>query len=224
MEPESDTLTSIVHFSITADRAHLLTVISGVIDSINTKLGDRIGPDSSKIDLPANFEGNLSEQNIELNLATAPGTRLTTVSPGCTNPVTAVLGDIRTLLTILPEAITTALKWTDTISTITCNTAGISSTVHILRSYNVLGDTTYSGLEALVIQRTELTELNGRGAQGQHEVTLTGNGTGLTTLYVDKRGIPLATETSQNLALTIRTSGRFKHFKQHSQQTTKLLN
>jgi hypothetical protein len=95
--------------------------------------------------------------------------------------------------------------------------------LHIVRSYSVLGDTTYSGSEALIIQRTDSTELKGSGAQDQHEVTLTGNGTGLTTIYIDRRGVLLGLNSSQGLLLIIRASGRSRRFNQHLEQTIKLL-
>jgi len=217
-ELESDTLTSSVHFIITADRTHAPVAISGVVDRVTISRGSKIGRDSSRIEVPFTFEGTLSNQRVELNLS-----HLAIVPSACTNPTTVILGDIRTLLTTLPETLIQGLKWTDTISTRTCNTAGISSAIHILRSYDVLGDTIYSGLEALVIRRTESTEFDGSGAQGQHQVSLRGTGTGLTIIYLDKRGIPLAIDTSGNSQLIVTASGQFRHFSQQLQQTIKLI-
>jgi len=198
-------------------------VISGVVDRAEIRTGAKIGTDSSRMELPVSFTGIMNDHQVELNLTTPSGIRPTVVSPTCGNPAIALLGDIRTLLITLPQEIPMDLKWSDTISTTTCNTTGINSTVHVLRSYNTFGDTTYFGQEALIVRGTELTELTGRGAQGQHEVTLTGNGTGLTTIYVDRRGILLAINTSQNLGLTVTASGRSRHFNQHLEQIVKLL-
>ena len=222
-QSESDTITSIIHFTITADRSRSPVGISGVVDRAEIRTGNKIGVDSSRIALPVNFEGSINDHKVELNLTTPSGIHPTVASPTCTSPAITVLGDIRTLLTTLPERIQTGLKWSDTISTTACNTTGINSTVHALRSYSTFGDTTYFGQEALIIRRTESTELDGRGAQGQHEVTLTGNGTGLTTIYVDRQGVLLAVNTLQNLTLTITASGQSRHFNQHSEQIVKLL-
>ena len=220
---ESDTLTSIIHFTIIADRAHSPAVISGTVDRAEIKTGNKIGVNGSRIELPVGFEGRINDKKLDLNLTTSPDTHPIAGSPTCAGSATAVLGDIRTLLTTFLQDITAGLQWSDTVSTTTCNSTGITSTVQTLRSYNVLGDTIYFGIEALVLRRTESTDLKGGGAQGQHTVTLTGNGTGLTIIYVDRRGIPLATSTSQNLALVVTISGHSKHFTQHSEQIIKLL-
>lgn len=215
---ESDTITSTIHFTITADRTHVPIAISGVVDRVRITTGNRIGRDTSRLEVPFSFEGLLSKQRVELNLA-----HLATVSPVCANPISVLLGDIRTLLTTLPEELAPTSKWTDTVSTTICNTSGITSAVHTLRSYSVLGDTIYSGLQALVIRRTESTKFEGRGAQGQHEISLTGAGTGSTIIYLDKRGIPLAIDTLEDSQVTVTASGQLKHFNQHLQQTIKLL-
>jgi hypothetical protein len=90
IQSESDTLTSIVHFIITADRSHLAPVISGVIDRAEIIRGNKIGMDSTRIEVPVNFEGILSGQRVELNLATPSDTHPAT--PRCTNPVTCRCG------------------------------------------------------------------------------------------------------------------------------------
>jgi hypothetical protein len=222
-ESKLDTLTSIIHFVIDTDRSHLSAVVSGIVDKVDITTGGTIGTASTRIEVPISFEGSLSQKNIELNLATSTSAQPITAVPNCANPNMTVLGDIRTLLTILPQQITPGLKWIDTVSTITCNSAGISSALHTVRSYNVLGDTTYASLEALVIQRTDTTQLDGIGAQGQHELTLRGRGTGVTTIYIDKRGETLGLNSLQNLSLTVTASGHLRHFNQQVQQSIKLL-
>jgi hypothetical protein len=198
-------------------------VVSGTVDKAELHTGSKIGTDSSRIQLPVSFEGSLDGHAVQLDLSGSSNSREISASSACTNPAMIVLGDIRTVLTTLPQEVTTGLRWTDTITTKTCSSTTISSMLHVSRSYKVLGDTTYSGLEALIIQRTDSTELNGGGAQDQHEVTLTGNGTGLTTIYVDRRGVVLAVNSSQDLALVVTASGRSKRFSQHLEQTIKLL-
>jgi len=220
---ESDALTSIVHFTITTDRTRQPVVVSGTVDKAEVRTGSKIGIDSSRIQLPVSFEGSLDGHAVELDLSGSSDSRQASASSPCTNPAMTVLGDIRTLLTTLPQEVTTGLRWTDTIGTKTCNSTSINSMLQVFRSYKVLGDTSYAGSEALIIQRTDSTELNGGGAQGQHEVTLTGSGTGLTTIYVDRQGVLLAINSSQDLALTVTASGRSKHFGQHLEQTVKLL-
>jgi hypothetical protein len=224
IQSESDSLTSTIHFSIATNRTQIPATISGTVDGLEVAKGKRIGTDSSRIEVPFAFEGILNKQRVDLDLARAPNSPLGAPASPCTSAASTVLGDIRTLLITLPEELTVGLKWTDTISTTTCNTTRLNSAVRILRSYNVIGDTIYSGSQALVIRRTESTEFDGRGAQGQHEVSLTGTGTGLTTIYVDKRGIPLAVETSAESRLTITASGQNRQFSQRLQQIIKLLN
>ena len=222
-QSELDTLTSVIRFVIDTDRSDMSAVVSGIIDRVDFTTGSRIGISSTKPQVPISFEGSLSPKSIELNLTTSTDTQPTVTTPNCTNPNATVLGDIRTWLTILPQEITPGFKWADTVSTTTCSNPGISSALHVVRSYTVLGDTTYTGIEALVIRRTDTTKLDGVGAQGQHELTLIGKGTGLTTIYVDKRGETLAVNSLQDLSLTVTASGRLRHFNQRVQQTIKLL-
>jgi hypothetical protein len=84
--------------------------------------------------------------------------------------------------------------------------------------YRVLGENIYEGTRAVVVQRSDTIQAEGEGAQQQHRLRLTANGTGSSVYYLDAAtGRIVHLSIGQDLALSITASGKTSHF----QQTTK---
>jgi hypothetical protein len=83
----------------------------------------------------------------------------------------------------------------------------------------VIGEVSYEGAPAIVIERRDTIHAHGEGAQQQHLVTIdvTGSGTALQYLSAASGRI-IAVSVSQQLDLAIVTSGRTHHFRQDLKQ------
>lgn len=212
--PDRDTVTMITDFTIQVNQSHTELGITGNINKAETRPGSRIGSNSQTTTSLLGFSGAITNGNLALKILPAEFTGLTDYAI-CSIPVNAVLGDIRAVLAAIPPSLLLTSKWTDTVKTNTCTGAKIPSKLSMVRSYSVVGETNHSGLPLLLLRRTEITHLTGAGSQGQHQVTVEGEGSGSADLYLDQAaGFILAVNTRQNLNLTVNTSGRREHFKQ----------
>lgn len=212
--PDRDTVTIITDFTIQLNQSHASIGITGDINKVETRPSSRTGSSSQTTTSSLGFSGAITDGNLTLKILPTESTSSTDYET-CNIPANAVLGDIRAVLTAIPPLLLLTSKWTDTVTTNTCTGSKIPSELSMVRSYSVVGETNQSGIPLLLIRRTETTHLAGAGSQGQHQVTVKGEGSGTADLYLDQvTGSILLVNTHQNLKLTVSTSGRNEHFNQ----------
>jgi hypothetical protein len=115
----------------------------------------------------------------------------------------------------IPAALTVGATWNDSTTADGCR-GPIPSTTRTLRTYTVIGDTTYAGVPALQIHRADVIDAHGQGAEGQHDVTLSATGTGTVELFFDTTsGRFLGSDGTQTTAVDVGASGRTTRFIQH---------
>ena len=115
----------------------------------------------------------------------------------------------------IPAALTVGATWNDSTTTDGCR-GPIPSTTHTLRTFTVVGDTTYAGVPALQVHRADVIDAHGQGAEGQHSVTLSATGTGSAELFFDTTsGRFLGSDGTQTTAVDVGASGRTTRFIQH---------
>ena len=139
------------------------------------------------------------------------------------NPVSsAIVSDLRNLLTRFPTPLSRGLIWKDSVSTAGCQ-AGIPTTSRTTRSYVVSGESVYEGQPVLVVQRIDTIQAQGEGAQEQHSVNLNASGTGNAIYYLDTKNSRLVRlTTGQEMTLTVTASGKAHRFRQSTRQEFKL--
>jgi hypothetical protein len=185
---------------------------TAVIDTFASTTQGRIGP-VQPIQLPTQVSGIFSDSGLSI---------IADDSNKC-NPVgSAIASDLHNLLTRFPARLSKGLVWQDSVSTAGCQ-ASIPTTSRTLRSYLVSGEAVYEGHPVLIVQRTDIIQGQGEGAQQQHPLKLGASGTGSATYYLDtKDGHVVRLTAEQELILTITTSGRAHQFKQSSKQDFRL--
>jgi hypothetical protein len=83
----------------------------------------------------------------------------------------------------------------------------------------VIGESSYEGISAIVVQRTDSIQATGEGAQQQHRVLLDARGTGSAIYYLDiNSGRVLHLSSSQDLNLVITASGKSSQFRESAKQ------
>ena len=181
---------------------------TAVIDTFSSTTQGRIGP-VQPIQLPTQVTGIFSDSGLSI---------IADDSNKC-NPVeSAIASDLHNLLTRFPARLSKGLVWQDSVSTAGCQ-ASIPTTSRTLRSYLVSGEAVYEGHPVLIVQRTDIIQAQGEGAQQQHPLTLDATGTGTALYYVSPRdGRMMRLNTEQDLDLAITMSGKIHRFRQISKQ------
>lgn len=200
-----DTLKLNTHFTLNLNQVQTPTIVSGYIDTVT--IAQSSGPSSQLNNSSSRigFTGKITDGELTLKLSTNQAE--------CIFPMASILGEIRPVITPHPRALSLTSAWTDSISAVTCSGTGILTTLKAVRSYRVLGETTYSAAQVLVIERTEAIHFNGSGSQEQHQVQIEGVGTGSSRIYLDiTNGATIAVESAQKVETAIRSSGRLQRF------------
>ncbi len=216
IESQSDSGT---HREISTNTTHeLLTLepaggdtirFTAVIDTFSTTTQGVIGP-VQPVRLPTQFSGMFVADS--LMFATD------SLSAKCDPASSALMGDLRNLIVHFPAQLQQGTSWRDSVELRGCQ-AMIPTTVQIVRSYLVLGETNYQGEAMLTLQRTDTVRAHGDGAQQQHRLTLDATGTGTALYHLRSTDGHVAhLSVGQNLTIEITTSGGIHHFKQSSKQ------
>lgn len=212
----ADTIRLDTYFTISLSPLHSTTTIAGQIDSLLLSSNAKIPVNQSRIRLPIPFTGNLADKVLIL--------RPSESQPECASPVTTILGEIRPVIFLHPSPIFSNSTWKDSLSTATCSSTQIPTTVELASSYQVSGRTRYGIIQALVIERTDSTHFVGHGMQDQHQVDITGIGVGLTNIYLDiNTGTLALTDTRAITSITVRISGQERRFTQEVTQRVDLI-
>ena len=210
----ADTLTLNTHITVNLNHLHLPPTISGYIDSIEITGTNRSNLQISEPGAKVLFNGIISANNL---IISSPNSQLQ-----CASSANSILGEVRTVLGAIPLQFSRFSTWTDSVSATVCSGAQIPTTLKSIRSYRVIGEETYAGISALLIQRKDSTEFTGSGPQEQHQIQVRGLGKGTSQIYLDiETGIMIAVVTTQKTQLIIKSSGWERHFTQDVSQKVK---
>jgi hypothetical protein len=221
IESQSDSGSN--HEISTNTTRELITLMSGgdssisftvTVDDFSSTTQGLIGP-VQPIQLPTQITGTFSDSGLTI---TSDGT-----SNKCSPVSSAVVSDLHNLLIRFPARLSRGLVWQDSVSTAGCQ-AGIPTILHTTRSYIISGEAVYEGRPILLVQRTDVIQASGEGAQQQHSLRLNANGTGNAIYYLDtKDGRVVRLTAAEELALTIATSSKTHRFKESLRQDFRLL-
>jgi hypothetical protein len=219
----SDTLSVLIEFTATANQTETQTTFAGQIETISVKAWPRNLTEVPQISLPVGFNGIATEKLVNLSLNLQPfETRAG--SPICGDPGNTILGELRNYTAFIPLKLASTSIWADTISTVTCSGNGIPSTLETTRSYRVIGEANQTGSNTILLERTQTTHLTGDGAQGQHQIKVTGEGTGISKLYLDAvTGLVILVKAHDELTLKVIASGQVQQFSQRVDQSIDLV-
>ncbi len=103
----------------------------------------------------------------------------------CSPFISAILGDLRAVLTAFPSPLTPGFTWKDSTVVTTCTTAGILTTRKTLRQFKVVGERVFNAARVVLLQRLDSTSVTGNGIQDKHQIHLEGVGTGTANIYIN---------------------------------------
>jgi hypothetical protein len=188
--------------------------ISATVDSFSATTQGAIGP-AQNMQLPVQLSGTFVGDSLKLTNDSLP--------EGC-NPVSSALSaDLHNLLLRFPAQLSQGSSWRDSVELKACQ-GMIPTTVRITRSYVVSGEAAYQNQPVLLVERSDMIQARGEGAQQQHPLLLDAKGTGNATYYVSPQdGRIVRLTTGQDLDLAITVSGKIHRFKQNSKQDYSLV-
>ena len=199
-------------FTISTNSLRKPVLVSGSVDSIRSTSAQ----DTTRF--PAGFTGSFSTGELALKPVSQ------NVENQCLSRFESILGEIRPIISTLPIDLRAGDTWSDSLETRICSGDRIPTTAHITRQYTLQGSSEIAGRQALAINRSEKTRLDGEGTQGQHQIRVRGEGTTTAALLIDAMsGALLRMEGDQQLRIEIQASGRTQNFTQSTRQTVDLI-
>lgn len=183
--------------------------VSAIADTFVTSNQGRIGT-AATTQLPIQIDGVLSSTGL-----TIPTTERDTI---CNPAASIVVADLHSLLPPFPSTLSSGLRWQDSTQIQGCQ-GGITATSKSVRSFEVLGEVTFRGRQAIQIEAADSTTAEGQGLQQQHQITMTAAGAGHATYFIDATmGRVLHLRRVQTLNISIRAEGRNSPFVQTVEQ------
>lgn len=200
--------------------------LTGSVDSVAVTIPERIPTPTAGSNSKPHFQGAMAADGHVLSLSSNATT-------SCTNATDPLSAAAALLFAALPEGISPADSWTDTVTTTTCR-GRMPLVTTAMRQYKAITDTVWQGQPALLIARTDsLTIVSRRdsiadtvGVRRDSTDTMEaiGSGRGESRLYVDPHtGVLLeATGTSRTDILVTTPSSRFPLHEEARQMITLL--
>ncbi len=116
------------------------------------------------------------------------------------------------LIPKLPNHLFIGDHWHDSTTTNGCR-GMIPAESTVISDYTTVGDTTFANVPVLQVRRTDTLFATGEGADGQHRILVSANGTGVTNLFFDvSSGRFIGSRGLQNSLVNVTTSGRLTQF------------
>ncbi len=212
-----DSITTRAQYSLTIARSTTSTLLSGSIDAFTVQAGNRIGGNPPMASFPMPFTGEVQDHALKLNVTDRSQS---TSSLPCDNPATSAVTAVERNLFITPLQLQAGMTWQDSLSTSSCS-GQLPLNLTILRSYKVLGESSFEGLPAITVEVTEKTLSTGEGSQDQHRIIVNGEGLKSGRFYLDTtNGSLISSSSNTHTTLQIQSSGRTQQFTQDSKETT----
>lgn len=216
-----DSMLVTTRYSLALDRTDRARPISGSIEAFRIDAGNKTEALPITTGFPAAFAGRIMNGQILVDPVGLPQGGLT-MSSSCPNPWSTVAAGVRRSIFIVPRRISLGMTWSDSTSSTACH--GLIPVVLKLSSvYKVIGEIDRNGAPALLIERIGKSSAAGQGSEGQHIVTVRGEGSATGNFYIDRTsGVLLDVEDEQKMRLVITSSGRNQEFAQTARETVTL--
>ena len=201
--------TNTSHESVTLDSTDLGVNFVATVDSFTTTTQGLIGP-VQPIQLPIQVSGSFTPGGVTISSQTS--------GEKCSPVHSALFADLYNLLVPVPQQLSPGFNWTDSVEVRGCP-AGVPTISHTARAFTVVGEVTYDGRPAVMVQRVDTTRAQGEGGLQQHRVSIDAHGAGTAVYYLDvANGRILHLTTNQTLLLGVTASSRQYQLKQDSKQ------
>ncbi|HJQ09810.1 MAG TPA: hypothetical protein VJ840_02145 [Gemmatimonadaceae bacterium] len=187
---------------------------TATVDTFSTGTQGRIGG-VQQVVLPVQISGVLD----------STGSTPDSVIPAqvCDPVQSSLETDARNLLVRFPVQLSPGTRWRDSTTRAGCY-GMIPMKAQVVRTFLVIGQTSYAGQNAVAIQRTDSISAHGEGRQLQHQLTIEAFGIGGATYYLSPvQSVVLHLTTNQDLDFVIQASGRTSRFRESAKQEYSLV-
>jgi len=198
-------------YSLAFDRINESVPILGKVDLFVIQAGNRVGP-VLQAETPVFFSGKATKGQVSISPVNE--TPNASLSMTCPNSWSSTISGVRRSIFLLPSQISRGMTWRDSTSSVACHGPTPISLITSY-TYRVIGEINYQETPALLIERTGKTSLDGQGSEGQHMVTIVGEGNTSGSFHIDREtGVLLEANDEQKTKLIITSSGRSQEFAQ----------
>ena len=206
-----DQVTRRVVFNLAFSTSSSGTRAVASIHEVSLSAGNRIGPSLPPVSLPFTIEGQIADGSLALQTATGQS------GPGvldCNNPVMAAFPSLQRAIVITPATVNSGMTWRDSSSTSSCS-GSVPVSLTIIREYQVLGSSSYSGMPSILLERREIASFKGEGSQNQHRILISGTGTASSQIHLHPvSGQLMSLDGEHQADLVVISSGRLQKFRQ----------
>lgn len=197
-------------YTLSFDRTGESVPVTGQVDQFLIIAGGRIGS-MPQPEIPLLFSGSVTKHQVTINPVNQSQTAASTV---CPNSWSTAFSGVRRNIFLVPLQVSSGMIWVDSTSSMTCHGSTPVSLKNIY-TYKVIGEVDHQRGQALLVERTGVSSFSGQGSDGQHTVTVDGQGTSSGRFYLDRiTGTVLTADDEQKTRVTIVTSGRSQIFAQ----------
>lgn len=212
--PVRDSTSASIDYSIAVSREAEGGSYSATLETLSVHGGNRAVLPASNIHLPFSFTGHFESGKLTVD----PPTQQVAPLTDCTNQISSALPTVHRSIVMVPLQLRKDMTWTDSTSINVCSGA-IPVMLTALRTYRVLGETSVSGHQQIVLERLDKALSTGEGSEGQHRIQLRSEGSGQTQLLINASTGSLIEATGTNTTtITVTTSGRSQRFVQASRE------
>ena len=217
--PRADTISTTTDFTVALHRLSDNSArLSGILERFTINPPPETDSSSSMTRVPFSFISRFSTGRLSLDSAADQSFGTATTC----SPALSVLTSLQRGFLLVPLVITSGVTWKDSTTVHGCNGV-LPSTMTLIRTFRVRGESNYSGQRSVLIERADTTLTSGEGAQGQHRVFISTVGSGLTTIHLDRlTGLLLSADGNQVTRVQVRASGRIQEFTQSTYEGTTL--
>ena len=214
---ERETVGAVAQLSYTLARQPRGLAVTGQVESYAVTAGQRVtaGEVDAGLAAPLPFRGTVDAGGVRIATEGTLGQR-------CDGPFGPALTAARETLVRFPPSLVAGTRWADTTSTLTCR-GDVPATLQTIARYDVVGRADFAGTSAIHVRRQTSTSLDGRGVASGRPLTISGTGTGTSSLYVDPaRGRLLGSIGESRTTLTVRIDNLTQQFVQRATQRVTL--
>lgn len=210
----SDSSANIAHEVLALERIGDTIQFVLTVDTFATAAPERAGNPRAEV-LPVEIKGQMTRDSLIFTRDSA--------DIRCNPIASAAISDLHNLLVRFPAELISGMAWQDSVGFQGCQ-ASIPTTVHITRSFRVMGPAPDTESDVVAVERSDSIHAHGEGAQQQHHVVLDATGSGTAVYYLSiSDGRVLRASSDQGLDLTVTTSENTGRFRQKLKQELTLI-
>jgi hypothetical protein len=211
---EHQVSTNRTHETIVLDTTTQGFSILATIDTFSVTTQGLIGP-VEHVEVPVSVKATFTTDTFAIPMQNTVGE--------CSPVTSTLVSDLNNLITRFPPQLLQGFRWSDSLEVSGCY-ATVQTIAHLVRTFVVIGQSSYAGIPVVLVERTDTIHAQGEGVQLQHRITLEAAGSGHSQYFLSQdAGRVIHLSTDQLVKLSVSASKRLYKFTEDSHQEFRLV-